>query len=75
MRILPTSLRDRLRTGLLTASPSPGWSPWSCSASCSRETLSAEIRQRSLADARQSAQLIDTVADPAEAVRAASSTA
>ena len=59
MRILPTSLRDRLRTGLLMRFALAGLVAVVLLGVVLARTLSGEIRQRSLADGRQSAQLID----------------
>jgi hypothetical protein len=59
MRILPASLRDRLRAGLLTRFALAGLVAVVLLGVVLARTLSGEIRQRSLVDARTSAQLID----------------
>jgi diguanylate cyclase (GGDEF)-like protein len=59
MRILPTSLRNRLRTGLLTRFALAGLVAVVLLGVVLARTVSGEIRQRSLVDARTSAQLID----------------
>ena len=59
MRILPTNVRRRLRAGLLTRFALAGLVAVVLLGVVLARTLSGEIRQRSLVDARQSAQLID----------------
>ena len=65
MRIVPTSLRNRLRAGLLTRFAIAGLVAVVLLGVVLVRTLSSEIRGRSLADARQEAQLIDdTIVQP-----------
>lgn len=59
MRILPASLRHRLRAGLLTRFALAGLVAVVLLGVVLARTLSGEIRQRSLVDARTSAQPID----------------
>ena len=59
MRILPTRLPQRLRAGLLTRFALAGLVAVVLLGVVLARTVSGQIRQRSLADARDSAQLID----------------
>ena len=59
MRIPPTRLRLRLRAGLLTRFALAGLVAMVLLGVVLARTVAGEIRQRSLADARQAAQLID----------------
>jgi diguanylate cyclase (GGDEF)-like protein len=65
MRIVPTSVRSRLQAGLLTRFAVAGLVAVVLLGVVLVRTLSAEIRGRSLADARQAAQIIDdTIVQP-----------
>ena len=65
MRIVPSRLQGRLRAGLLTRFAVAGLIAVVLLGVVLVRTLSTEVRQRSLADARQEAQLIDeTIIQP-----------